>query len=62
MSKFTESSTPEVEDIQKVEISGTFLCQTCDEPVYTAFYLPEAKLLAWRCEQRHKSFVEKFVL
>ena len=63
MSKFSKPETgSQNEAIVKVVVDGSFLCQSCGEAVDSAFYLPEAKMLAWKCEQGHKSFIEKFEL
>jgi len=61
LSRFSKPQ-PRDEDIVKLDVEGSFLCQTCGEPVERAFYLPEAKMLAWKCESGHKSFIEKFEL
>ena len=48
--------------VVKVAIEGSFMCQTCDETVDDAFYLPESSLLAWECSQKHRSFIKDFRL
>lgn len=62
MSRFSKDTPADLEPIEKFEVDGSFLCQTCGETVDTAFYLPEARMLVWKCEDGHKSFIEKFVL
>jgi hypothetical protein len=50
----------EPERPDQVDFEGVYQCHFCDEKVYRAVYLPEEKILTWKCSNGHKSFLEKF--
>ena len=62
MSRFSNTTKGDQVQVVKVAIEGSFMCQTCDETVDDAFYLPESSLLAWECSQKHRSFIKDFRL
>lgn len=62
MSRFSDTKPESKEPVVKVEVGGSFMCQTCNETVDDAFYLPESSLLAWECSQKHRSFIKDFSL
>jgi len=62
LSRFSDTKPESKEPVVKVGIEGSFMCQTCNETVDDAFYLPESSLLAWECSQKHRSFIKDFSL
>ena len=47
--------------MNQVIVEGDFQCQTpgCnDGDISKAVYLPEVKVLTWKCKSDHKSFIE----
>lgn len=52
----------EVEELVKVAIDGAFACSICNEPVGTAIYLPNEKILTWKCGTGHISSIEDVLL
>lgn len=44
----------------QVPVEGEFQCQVCGVYVPAAVYLPQEKLLTYKCLEGHKSFIEKF--
>ena len=43
------------EDPSGDEVGGSFMCQTCDQVVSTAFINYEHKKLIWLCDDDHRS-------
>lgn len=43
-------------------IDGCFNCQVCDNPVDEADYFQREKILRWKCDEGHVSFIEDFSL
>ena len=62
MSRWSDIETEPEEKPNQVEFEGTYNCSTCNERVYRAIYLPDLQILTWKCENGHKSYIEKFVL
>lgn len=51
--------------LNQVIIEGDFQCQTpgcSDTDIPAAVFLPEVKVLTWKCKNDHKSFIEDFNL
>jgi hypothetical protein len=62
MTKAPFSKSEKEEESEFVEIYGTFACQTCDKICDVAKYGPMSKILTWKCENGHKSYIEGFTL
>lgn len=62
MTKAPFSKTEDVEEIEFIDLPGTFQCQVCDKICDDAKYGPMSKVLTWKCEDGHKSFIEGFML
>lgn len=45
-------------EMTKVPVEGTLQCQTCYEYVENGVYVPEAKVLTWKCSSGHVSLIE----
>ena len=60
MSWLNEEEAARAAAMNQVIIDGDFNCQTpmCDEYVAKAVYLPEVRVLTWKCTKNHKSFIE----
>ena len=62
-SKFQDFlAKPEKEKPEPLIIDGMFSCQTCNTYVYEAKLYQTEKLLVWKDEAGHVSFVEDFGL
>ena len=48
------------EPLEQMTVEGSFICQVCGALVDKGVYLPHNQILTWKCEDGHKSFIEKF--
>jgi len=62
LSKFTSKKEETIEDLMLIEVYGSFECHICGDGVEVAKYSPQSGVLGWKCEQGHKSVIEKFRL
>lgn len=53
LNKDKETTHPEVDD--SISVSGTFVCQECDEPVRNAKLDEGKRKLTWTCSKEHYS-------
>jgi hypothetical protein len=44
----------------QIHLEGTYVCQHCAQYVDGAEYLPDQKVLTWKCTNGHKSWIEGF--
>jgi hypothetical protein len=53
LNKDKQKSEPVVDD--SIPVSGTFVCQECDETVHNARLDESKRKLVWSCSQEHYS-------
>jgi len=60
--EFVSKTKTEPERPEGVAISGTFGCQSCFDMVPEAEYFQMEKILRWKCQNGHISYIENWVL